>query len=117
MSLFGKKETSLTGDIEMVTFSSAKKLGRKRTRSNSVNLSVSNRSSIRSSNASSKNATVSSASTKRIRKITAKHIYAKRSKKSKCRGRTKSDCTRKQLCKFTKGPIRLYCRKKYNKRI
>jgi hypothetical protein len=110
MPLFRKKETPLTGDIEMITFSSAKKLGRKRTRSNSVS------NSIRSSNSSSKNATVSSASTKRIRKITAKHIYADRSNKSECRGHPKPSCTRKRLCKFTKGPIRLYCRKKYNNR-
>ena len=105
---------SSTGDIEMITFSSAKKLGhtKPRPKSNSVNMS----DSI-GHNFSSKNATISSASTKRIMKTTVKHIYAKRSKKSKCRGRTQRSCTRKRLCKFTKGPIRLYCRKKYNKRV
>jgi hypothetical protein len=50
-------------------------------------------------------------------KSNTKHIYATRVNKSICRGRSKSSCTRKQLCKFTKGPIRLYCRKKYNKRV
>jgi hypothetical protein len=50
-------------------------------------------------------------------KLNTKHIYATRVHKSICRGRSKSSCTRKQLCKFTKGPIRLYCRKKYNKRV
>jgi len=111
MPLFGKNKTPLTGDIEMISIPSAKKLGNK-TRTRSIDT---RHNSI--SNLSSKNATVSSASAKRLLKLNTKHIYATRVHTSICRGRSKSSCTRKQLCKFTKGPIRFYCRKKYNKRV
>ena len=119
MPLFGKNKTPLTVDIEMITIPSAKKMGNK-TRTRSIDTrhnSISNSIRTRSSNLSSKNATISSASAKRLIKSNTKHIYATRVNKSICRGRSKSSCTRKQLCKFTKGPIRLYCRKKYNKRV
>ena len=116
MPLFGKNKTPLTGDIEMISIPSAKKLGNK-TRTRSIDTRHNSIRTSRSSNLSSKNATVSSASAKRLLKLNTKHIYATRVHTSICRGRSKSSCTRKQLCKFTKGPIRFYCRKKYNKRV
>jgi hypothetical protein len=118
---FGKKQsTSNTGDIEMLTIPSHKRLGNKTRKSSSIiaNSSVRNSSvTDASSNLSSINASVSSASAKRLRRFKATNIYIKRVKKSKCRGLNKSTCQHKKRCKFTKGNTRKYCRKKYNKHI
>ena len=44
-----------------------------------------------------------------------KKIYRERVKKSICRGKKKEVCI--NFCKFTKGPLRKYCRKSKNYRI
>lgn len=101
-----KRSTPISGDIEMLTIPSEKRLGKKTQKSTSI-----------SSNLSSKYATISSASTKRIKKINANQIYMKRVRYSRCRSLTKSVCKHKKTCKFTNGKTKKYCRKKYNKRI
>jgi hypothetical protein len=51
------------------------------------------------------------------RRVTNKNkkIYRERVKKSICRGKQKEVCI--NFCKFTKGPLRKYCRKSKNDRI
>ena len=53
----------------------------------------------------------------RRRRVTNKNkkIYRERVKKSICRGKQKEVCI--NFCKFTKGPLRKYCRKSKNDRI
>jgi hypothetical protein len=103
-------EERFTGDIEMKTISSAKKLGNK-TRKSKKSPKTS------SPNLSSRNATVSSTSARRLRRTRARNIYTKRVRYSRCRGLSKSICHNKKICKFTKGKSRKYCRKKHNKHI
>lgn len=98
-----KRSTPISGDIEMRSIPSAKKLGKK-TKTVSPNLS-------------SKNASVASASAKRLRRFRANQIYSKRVRYSRCRGLAKRTCVNKRTCKFTKGKSRKYCRKKHNKPI
>ena len=103
-------EDRFTGDIEMKTISSAKKLGNKTRKSKTIH-------KISSPNLSSRNATVSSASARRLRRIHARNIYTKRVRYSRCRKLSKSVCKNKKMCKFTNGKSRKYCRKKHNKHI
>ena len=51
------------------------------------------------------------------RRVTNKNkkIYRERVKKSICRGKRKEVCI--NFCKFTKGPLRKYCRKSKNDRL
>jgi hypothetical protein len=99
-----KRSTPISGDIEMRSIPSAKKLGNKRPKSLSPNLS-------------SRNASIGSVSAKRLRRFRANQIYSKRVRYSRCRGLAKTTCVNKRTCKFTKGKSRKYCRKKHNKRI
>ena len=111
MRIFNKRpSTPFTGDIEMLSIPSAKKLGNKTRKSKTSSIT-------RSSNLSSKNASVSSASARRLRREKARNIYTKRVRYSRCRGLSNSTCVNKRTCKFTKGKSRKYCRKKHNKHI
>lgn len=127
-SIFKEKpEKRFTGDIEMKTISSAKKLGNKTlkyktnyrsiSKSNSKTNSKSNSKTNTHTNSLSQKANLSSVSAKRLRNFRARNIYTKRVKYSRCRGLTKSVCRYKKICKFTKGKSRKYCRKKHNKHI
>jgi hypothetical protein len=107
MRFFEKTPKSNTGDIEMLTIPSPKRLGNKTRKA----------SSYKSSNLSSRNASIASVSAKRLRKFRANQIYTKRVRYSRCRGLNKSTCQHKRICKFTKGKTRKYCRKKHNKHI
>ena len=104
MNLFTRKKrsTPISGDIEMRSIPSAKKLGKKKTKSISI---------------SSRNATISSVSAKRLTRFRANQIYSKRVRYSRCRGLAKRTCANKRICTFTKGKSRKYCRKKHNKPI
>jgi hypothetical protein len=88
-----KPEERFTGDIEMKTISSAKKLGNK-TRKSKTSPKIS------SPNLSSRNASIASVSAKRLRKFHANQIYTKRVRYSRCRGLNKSGCQHKRICKF-----------------
>ena len=101
-----KRPTPISGDIEMRTIPSAKKLGNKTRKSISG-----------SPNLSSRNASISSASARRIKRFNANQIYMKRVRYSRCRKLSKSVCKNKKMCKFTNGKSRKYCRKKHNKHI
>jgi len=101
-----KRSTPISGDIEMLTIPSGKRLGNKTKKYVSIN-----------TNSSSKNATISSASARRMKKFNTTQIYRKRVRYSRCRKLTKSLCKNKKRCKFTNGRTRKYCRKKYNKHI
>ena len=107
MRFFEKTPKSNTGDIEMLTIPSPKRLGNKTRKV----------SSYSSPNLSSRNASIASVSAKRLRKFRANQIYTKRVRYSRCRGLNKSTCQHKRICKFTKGKTRKYCRKKHNKHI
>jgi len=48
---------------------------------------------------------------------TRKQIYRSHVKRSQCRGRKVSECTRKFGCKRTKGTKRKFCRKLKSRRI
>ena len=108
MTFFTKKKhsTPISGDVEMISIPSAKKLGKKKPKTISL-----------SPNLSSKNASICSVSSKRLLRFRASQIYSKRVRYSKCRGVAKTQCEKKRLCKFTKGKTRKYCRKKHNKHI
>jgi hypothetical protein len=110
-----KRSTPISGDIEMLTIPSSKRLGNKHV-SRLLPKSMT-KFTLRSSNSSSKNASIASTSAKRIKRFNAKQIYMKRVRYSRCRSLSKSACKLKRSCKFTKGKTRKYCRKKYNKRI
>ncbi len=124
MNLFKKKiEPRFTGDIEMVTIPTSKRLGNK-TRKNispvisspkSKHTPILNISPVISSPKSS--STLTSVSSIKTKKARARKIYTKRSKYSKCRGLAKPVCITKKRCMFTNGEFRKYCRKKYNRRI
>ena len=101
-----KRSTPISGDIEMISIPSAKKLSNKKPKTISV-----------SPNLSSKNASIDSVSANRLMRFRANQIYSKRVRYSKCRGIAKTQCVQKRLCKFTKGKTRKYCRKKHNKHI
>ncbi len=141
MSLFKKKvEPRFTGDIEMVTIPTSKRLGNK-TRKNispvvsspkSKHTPILNISPVGSSPKSKhtpilnilpvisspkSSSTLTSVSSIKTKKARAKKIYTKRSKYSKCRGLAKPVCITKKRCMFTNGEFRKYCRKKYNRRV
>lgn len=94
-----KKNRSSPG-IEMQVIPYSKRLGKKTTskKTTSVN-SIMPRSPPSRRRVSNKN----------------KKIYRERVKKSKCRRRKQEDCVK--YCKYTKGPLRKYCRKIQNERI
>lgn len=46
-----------------------------------------------------------------------KQIYKSRSKRSRCRGRKMSTCTRSHGCSKTRGKKRTYCRKMGNRKV
>jgi hypothetical protein len=135
-----KIEPRLTGDIELITIPSSKRLGKK-TRKNSSRLTgdiemIAIPSSKKLVNKSLKNKVSSpippSSKTKlsikmespklsskpvESEKTKKRAIYKNRVKYSKCRGLAKTVCLNKKRCMFTNGDLRKYCRKKYNKRI
>jgi len=86
-----RKNTSSQG-IEMQEIPFAKRLGRKDVISNG---------SLRSNRSNGS-----------IRFNRSKKIYRQRVKRSICRGKKREVCIRS--CKYTKGQIRKYCRKKKN---
>jgi hypothetical protein len=86
-----RKNSSSQG-IEMQEIPFAKRLGRKDVITNDSN------SSLRSSRS--------------LRFNRSKKIYRERVKRSICRGKKREVCIRS--CKYTKGQIRKYCRKKKN---
>ena len=76
MGFFTRKKhpTPISGDIEMRSIPSAKKLGKKKPKSVSI---------------WSRNATISSVSAKRLTRFRANQIYSKRVRYSRCRGLAK----------------------------
>lgn len=86
-----RKNTSSQG-IEMQEIPFAKRLGRKNVITNDSNSSLRSNRSLRFNR--------------------SKKIYRERVKRSICRGKKREVCIRS--CKYTKGQIRKYCRKKKN---
>lgn len=54
--------------------------------------------------------------TRSMRRLTAskKRVYARRVRKSPCRGKAKSTCKRTSGCKYSSGKKRSFCRKSKN---
>jgi hypothetical protein len=51
---------------------------------------------------------------KTLKRRSARNSYARRVRKSACRGITRNSCYRKKKCRFAKGKTRKFCRKAKN---
>ena len=51
---------------------------------------------------------------KTLKRRSARNSYARRVRKSACRGKGRSTCRRQSGCKYTKGKKRNFCRKSRN---